>query len=505
MTSNPDDKLGFLWSKIKGFFSKPFFGTCKICRRLVDSIARLSLLEKRLLVFFALVFLVLIGIKGVNIYENKTKIVPAVGGDYTGTVYGDLKYLNPLLASSETDNAVSELIYSSLIKIDKEGNITPDAAESWTVSPDNLRYTFVLRDNIYFHDGTKMSSEDVMYTLKVLQDPDFKSPYQEVWKDVEVNQVDERTVVFTLPKVYGPFIYNCDFGILPSFVTLEDLSKKNIGSGPYQFVSTKTDQSRITSISLKRNPKYYLAGPYISKMTLYFYSTKDDATKAFSKNKTDGISGVQTNADDYNDLSFETSRRLALVLNLRLDKLKDQAFRKQILGTERLPDKVSLTLTTLDSPVQHDKAESIKSEFAARNIELTVRYLKSTELVTVLGKKDFELLLYGFDFAHDRDPYPFWHSSQLSSQNYAGYSVTKSDLLIEDARMTSDTVARNAKYDQFYTMLNDAAVVKYYDPIKFNFFLSNRIKGIESIDGTEAAARYFNVNDWYIKDKRVKK
>lgn len=505
MPSKPDSKIGFLWSAIKGFFSTLFFVLTGFFRRIVESISSLSLIEKRLLVLLSIVFLVLVGLKGNQIYQGRTKEAPAVGGDYTGTIYGDLKYLNPLLASSETDNSVSELLYSSLIKIDKDGNVAPDAALSWSVSPDNLHYTFTIRDDIYFHDGTKMTSADVLYTLSVLQDPDFKSPYQEAWKDVEVSQIDERSVVFVLAKPYGPFIYNCDFGILPSYISLADLSKKNIGSGPYMFVSTKNDQNRITSIALKRNDKYYLPGPYMSKMTLYFYSTKEDAQKAFKKKHTDGLSGVDTKIDDYADMSFETSRRLALIPNLRLDKFKDIAFRKQILGNDVLPDKVSLTLTTLDSPVQRDRAEQLKTSFAARNIDLTTRYYKSTELVSILNKKDFELLLYGFDFAHDRDPYSFWHSSQLADQNYAGYSVTASDILIEAARMTVDTAARNAKYDQFYASLNDAAVVKYFDPLRYNFLVSERIKGVPTINGTEAAARYFDVNDWYIKSMRVKK
>jgi ABC-type transport system substrate-binding protein len=348
----------------------------------------------------------------------------------------------------------------------------------------------------------------VAYTIDAIKDPASKSPLAGAWQDVSVTTDDaNNAVIFELPRAYGPFIYNCDFGILPSSIPPDQFSKKLIGSGPYKFVNSKSKDSKITNISLAASENYYGERPHISKIELDLFKDKNDAESAFKTGDYNAISGTEPNdKDDVSDFSVTTQKRLGLIFNLRNAKLSDKAVRQSILGSEKLPEKLTLILTTLDSDLQREKAEEIKKDFFSRNIELIIKYLNPVEMKDVLDKKDYELLLYGFDFGHDRDPYAFWHSSQTSQSNFSGFSDKKADLILEDARMTLDPSARNALYDQFFEMVKTEAATVFYDPVKFPYYMSGKpkINGV-SLNCSEEECRFDNVQNWFMKEKRVHK
>ncbi|TME31168.1 MAG: ABC transporter substrate-binding protein, partial [Chloroflexi bacterium] len=77
----------------------------------------------------------------------------------------DATSLDPHLSSSYSSSLVIEQVYSGLIQFDENMNITPDLAESWTVSPDGLVYDFKLRQGVKFHNGRGLTADDVVYSL----------------------------------------------------------------------------------------------------------------------------------------------------------------------------------------------------------------------------------------------------------------------------------------------------------------------------------------------------
>ena len=467
----------------------------------------MSVLEKKIAIVLLLAALVMGGIKTRDYYINHTKVVANFGGTYREAIVGESHYLNPILASSDSDKSVSSLIFSSLFKFDKNGTVIPDVAEKWEISTDNLVYTVTLKDNVYFHDGEKLTAADVVYTAQTIQDPAVTSPLYETWKDIKIDQKAENIVTFTLPKAYGPFIYTLDFGILPLHLTADELAQKVIGSGPYKYDTSKKNGDKITQLTLKSNTKYYAGRPYLNKLQFDFFDSKDVAANAVNKNKDyQALSGMSASLDGFTDFSFPTSKKLVLVPNLRSDKFKNKDFRTQIFSSDqKLPDKVTINLATADSELQRNKAEELKKSFATRNIELIIKYYKPTEMKDVLDKKDFELLLFGFDFSHDRDPYIFWHSSQIDKMNYAGYTDKKSDILLEDARMVIDPVARNAMYDQFYTTIKSEALAMYFEPVTYYEIISDTIKGVDVSGSFDSGSKYLSVGKWYTKEKRIRK
>src|SRR3990167_1171015 len=101
---------------------------------------------------------------------------PAPGGLYTEGLIGSFTNANPLYANSTADTAVSRLVFSGLLKYDRENKLTGDLAEGWQVSPDGKRYTVTLRQGVRWHDGRPFTADDVVFTYRTIADPQARSP-----------------------------------------------------------------------------------------------------------------------------------------------------------------------------------------------------------------------------------------------------------------------------------------------------------------------------------------
>ena len=100
---------------------------------------------------------------------------PAHGGRYVEAIVGSPLRVNPLYtAFNDVDRDLATLVFSGLTTLGPDGTVLPDLAESWEVSPDARVYTFHLRQDITWHDGTAFTADDVIFTWSVLSDPDFK-------------------------------------------------------------------------------------------------------------------------------------------------------------------------------------------------------------------------------------------------------------------------------------------------------------------------------------------
>lgn len=483
---------------------KPLVLLSGILKNVLTSYSLMSQKERYLMFLLFLVGFFLLGFKFYQVYLVRTIAVADTGGEYQEAIVGEVKYLNPILAQSDVEKGISKLLFSGLVRVDPDGKIVPDLAEKYEISADGKKYTFHLRNNLKFSDGTVLTAQDVAYTIDSIKVPETKSPINKSWSDVTVSVVDPSTIVMELLTAYGPFIYNCNFGVMPATLSSSDFSKKIVGSGPFSYVKLSKSNEKINDIKLKKNNSYYGDKPFIDNLELKIFDQKTDAENAYQSdsNITALFGGI---SDQGVNLDFKSSKRLGLVLNLRSDKLKDKAVRQKILSGTKIDEGIKFGLTTLDAPLQREKAEEIKRQFQSQNISVEIFYFSAVKLQDALDAKNYDLLLYGFDFSYDRDPYTFWHSSQLTAQNFAGWSDKDTDILLEDARMLTDEAERNVKYDQFFNSLSAQFMIKFYDPITYNFRIKSALKGILSISGNQSYSRYENIIKWYIKEKRVSK
>ena len=91
-----------------------------------------------------------------------------------------------------------------LVSITPDGKFIPDAAESWQISPDGLLYTFKLKPNVLFHDGTKVDAAAVKFSIDRLMDPATKSGMRSFYSSVHsVEVLDPLNVQIRLKQPYA--------------------------------------------------------------------------------------------------------------------------------------------------------------------------------------------------------------------------------------------------------------------------------------------------------------
>lgn len=228
--------------------------------------------------------------------------IPAYGGTLTEGEVGSPRFINPLLAISDADRDLSTLAYSGLMGLSGSGDLVPVIAKSYTMSADGKTYTFVLRPNIKFSDGTPVTADDVVFTVQKAQDSALKSPEYAAWSGVDVESVDQHTIRFTLPKPYAPFLGLTTLGIIPSHLWQEisdeqfpfsNLEINPVGTGPFKIANVSRDASGlIQSVSLVENPYYVLGRPYLNGIRFIFYSQTEDLSNAIASGEVESAYGV---------------------------------------------------------------------------------------------------------------------------------------------------------------------------------------------------------------------
>ncbi len=272
-----------------------------VSQKLNNIIKTFSLTEKVVFYLFVIIFASSAVAMVYKISQNFLVEVPDYGGSLTEGVLGSPRFINPLLAVSDIDKDLSALIYSGLTKIDQDGNIVPDLAESFSVSEDGLSYVFILKD-AYFHDGTKVTPDDIIFTIEKAQDPLLKSPRESNWTGVRLEKIDEKTVSLNLRQPYSPFIQNTTLGILPkhiwSSVSIEEFpfsqfNTNPIGSGPYKIDSISYTGSGFPSeYKLASFNKYSLGRAYIDTITIKSYKTEKDLIAAYKNGNVESFHSI---------------------------------------------------------------------------------------------------------------------------------------------------------------------------------------------------------------------
>jgi peptide/nickel transport system substrate-binding protein len=406
--------------------------------------------------------------------------VPIIGGDYIEALVGYPKAINPIYAANrDVDADLSRLIYSSLFVYDKNGNLTNDLAESYTISDDNKQYTIKIKNNVSFHNNDKLTADDILFTFELIKNPDYHSPFQSEFANVKAEKIDDYTIKFTLSEPYAPFLDLLSFGILPKniwknvnpqSILLFEFNLKPIGSGPYKFKSLiKNKDGDLKEYHLTLNDNYYGQKPYIKNIIFKFFVDYIEAVKTLGDNQVNGLSYLpyDNNSDliAKNSLSINQLTRPQIV-SIFFNKEKNKAYNdkatrialSQAIDKEKLVNDVfsgaakvadspipesnfayndqlkkydfnpgaaadilrsknlSLTLSVIDRPENLAVAEKIKGYWEMAGVKVTVKAVPAEQVPDLIKTRDFDILLYGESVGGDPDVYAFWHSSQIGGK-----------------------------------------------------------------------------------------
>ncbi len=281
--------------------------------------------EKSFLVFLFAVFLISAVWSVIGFIQRNSHLLPQTGGAYAEAAVGQPRNINPILAgANDLDQDLANLVYSSLFKLDNKFELQPDLASSYEISSNQLEYTIHLRNDVKWHDGQPFTADDVVFTVRSIQTPDYGSPLESSFQGVTVEKVDDYTVLFRLKQPYAPFLTSLTIGIAPKHVwesippknaSLAEQMLKPVGTGPFKFaeIVTRRKTGEITSFRLARNEQYFGQRPYLDEVTFVFYITHDEAAQAFLSGKTDGVGFLPlSSAERVRNRSSATIRRLLL-------------------------------------------------------------------------------------------------------------------------------------------------------------------------------------------------
>jgi peptide/nickel transport system substrate-binding protein len=286
-----DKKLVYSLSKSR----VPSLRQLKYLKRFLSSREIIILRVCSLLIFTSLLFL------GSRFYMDHLQIVPIGGGKYSEALVGSVKHINPLYAqASDVDSDISSLIYSSLFKRTKNGELVNDLVSSYEVSEDALSYTLKLKEGVLWHDESGFSADDVVFTVESIKNKKYESPLRLSLLGVNIEKINNHTVKFTLSEAYSAFLELLTFGILPkniwSQIPVEyaGLAKTNlnpIGTGPYKLEEffRKENAGTVMRYNLVANNNYYGDIPK-TNINFYLYLDFHSAIGALNNNIVDGIS-----------------------------------------------------------------------------------------------------------------------------------------------------------------------------------------------------------------------
>jgi len=193
------------------------------------------------------------------------------------------------------DGQFTEIIFNNLVKAKYLGNLTPELAESWTISPDHREYTFRLRRNIRFHDGRPFTAADVVFTLEELirksgekfteiqcieGHKDFFDRRSDHVRGLQV--LDDHTLRIRLDRNFKFFLQflSAEYAaIVPrDYAGLEEavFRRNPVGTGPYRLSGRETrsmHSQEFAVFRLERNPDYFAPSGNVAGIDFYSANT----------------------------------------------------------------------------------------------------------------------------------------------------------------------------------------------------------------------------------------
>jgi peptide/nickel transport system substrate-binding protein len=303
-------------SKIASFFNALFveFRELGIIGKIERVVQKMNPSEKILFSVVAFVCMISGLTLLIRVSNSFLVEVPAYGGSFTEGVVGTPRFINPILAISDSDKDIVSLVYAGLLRTNEQGLIVPDLAESYTVSEDGREYDIFINSNAHFHDGKPVTADDVVFTIQKILDPIIKSPRHSNWIGVTTEKIDTNQIKIILEKPYAPFLEALTVGILPKHiwekVSAEEFPFSNfnitpIGAGPYKIKNIDRNSGGVlTSLSLTSFHGYVLGRPKIDGISFRFFQNETELSQAYKNGSIESASGISSQLTTSIDNNF---------------------------------------------------------------------------------------------------------------------------------------------------------------------------------------------------------
>lgn len=202
-------------------------------------------------------------------------LVVAAASAQTVTVglFQDPPHLDPALSTATSEYVVLNQIFDTLLTFDENGDVAPNLATSWEISEDGLTYSFELRDDVTFHDGTPFDAEAMKFSLERTMNMPAGAFVEQLSNIEAVTVTGDHSLEITLAEPQGAFLtYMADrssTAVSPVAAAEGDVAfdAAPVGTGPFKFVS-RIQQDNIT---LEANDAYWDGAPQVDNVVFRFF------------------------------------------------------------------------------------------------------------------------------------------------------------------------------------------------------------------------------------------
>jgi len=422
--------------------------------------------------------------------------------------------IHPMLARVNPEYLVTELLYSNLTRLKPDMTVEPDLAISWEPNETRTEWIFKLRPGVTFHDGSPLSSEDVVASINTILDPKTASPGRtNVGPIKEVTAIDPLAVKFTLSGAYADLpvaLTYLNARIVPAKVIASDLASLSTtanGTGPFKLVSYEPDRK----IVVERNAAYYdPIRPYLDRVELLVYPDRTAEASAMMSGEVDllltttpgeyerlvkasGVKALRTPSGQFLNINLGCDQkpfndiRVRQALALAVDreatvgfvaggygtpgndtplnsayhfyknipqKKPDIAKAKQLLADAGYPNGIDLTLIASDRPSTRTQlGVAVREMAAAAGFRINVQTMPhATYLDQVWKKGNFYVGFYNMQPTADAIFNLLYTSN--ATWNETHWNNSEFDAVINAARVETDEVKRTALYAKAQELMN---------------------------------------------------
>ncbi len=445
--------------------------------------------------------------------------------------------LDPALSSAFVDRQVQNQVYDKLVDINSQLKIVPMLATAWKVSELGTTYTFTLRPNVKFHDGTPLDASVVKFNLERYINLETSRRKGELASIKDIQILNPSTIQLNLKFPFAPLLAvlsdRAGMMVSPGAVQKfgKDFTNNPVGTGAFRFV----ERRRQDRIIFERNPEYWDTANRPNFEQLVYRPFPDGDVRA--ANLLSGAIQVMTPIDpkDLKAIGESAQTEVASVAGLGFqgiplnttrapfnNKALRQAFAatidreavdrvifqgsvtpavtpfppgspaftkkflvippnleiaKKKLAEGGRPNGFSFTLLIATGTVNTLLAQLYQAFAKTANIDLKIEQIEFGTLLARAAKKDFDALALGWSGRPDPDGNIFDFFTTGASNNYSGYSSARVDRLLQLARQTRDIIVRKNIYeDALENIINDASY-----PIVY--FQKNNIGKLKTVVG----------------------
>ncbi len=488
------------------------------------------------------------------------------GGTFIEGTIGEVNSLNPLFATTSSEESLSKLLFARLTTVDYSGHIGLGLAESVVPNETGKVWTMKLKDDLKWSDGEPITIDDVLYTISVVKDPAINTIYSSNFSGITVKAQDDA-VIFTLPAAYVDFPTVLDMPILPAHLLAEvpstmllehNFSANPVTSGAFTFNATQNanaDKEKI--IYLSANQNYYKGTTMLNGFAIHTYDSTDKISEALSKGEITATVALSANEGENlpAELIYEKQTTISdgvfAFLNTESPILSDVKVRQAIRqgvnidavlgGSDEKPlhypilsSEIELNSYPEIPPYDYESAKStianqggdksirlvttntesfpeIAQNFADQltklgfTVETTIYDSGQEFLLNIIRPRNYDILIYKVGLGANPDIFPYYHSSRATNAglNLSNYRNLVVDDLIVSARATMDESLRVMKYESFLRhWVEDVPAIGLYQA-SLNYFCNRNARAFSEDNRLVFATdRFTDIDDWAVNQAK---